>query len=340
MFGRGKRELIANTLQRIGVLRLLEKLPFTDSLLVLNYHRVMKPEDCPYDHGVISATPDQFYEQVSYFKSRSRVIGLAELVAQLEKGRPSGGFQTMITFDDGYVDNYQYAFPALRSLGAPALFFVPTSYIDTTAIPWWDQVAHLVRCSDRRTLRLDYPEKRTLSLDAMPVDEVIRTVIGLYRSPEVKDTERFLSMLERECRAQRVGRAYPPLFMSWDQVREMAANGMDIGSHTHSHAMLSRLSEEAQLAELRQSREVLQQKLQSRLYSLAIPTGHRDSFNDATHRALDRAQYQVAFTFYGGVNRGGDLRRFDIKRVGVGRTMSFARVRLMMLQAATLGRSW
>jgi len=62
MFGRGKRELIANLLERSGVLRLLENSPFTDSLLVLSYNRVLHARDCPFDRGAISATPDQFTE--------------------------------------------------------------------------------------------------------------------------------------------------------------------------------------------------------------------------------------------------------------------------------------
>jgi peptidoglycan/xylan/chitin deacetylase (PgdA/CDA1 family) len=340
MFGRGKRELIANLLHRAGVLRLLESVPFTDSLLVLNYHRVLDPRDCPFDRGVISASPDQFYEQVSYFKSHFHVTGLPELLELVGAGKPVAGFRTMITFDDGYIDNYQNAFPILRTLGLPAVFFLPTSYIDTSRVPWWDQIAHLLRRSRNRTLYLDYPESRDFPLDETSLEESIRQVLRFYKSPGVRDTERFLEMLERECGVARLECADPPLFLNWEQAREMLDNGMDIGSHTHSHRILSKLSEEGQIEELSKSRELLERHLNTRLKSLAIPVGALHSFNDSTERALRQTRYQVAFSFYGGVNRGNGLRPFDIKRTGVESTMSFAMVRFTTLLAATLGWSW
>jgi peptidoglycan/xylan/chitin deacetylase (PgdA/CDA1 family) len=340
MFGRGKRELIANLLHRVGALRLLERVRFTDSLLVLNYHRVMNPHECTFDRGVISASPDQFYEQAAYFKSHFHVTGLPELLEQMDSGKPLQGFRTMITFDDGYVDNYQNAFPILRSLGLPAVFFLPTSYIGTTRVPWWDQIANLLRRSSNTTIRLDYPEERTFELDKTSLEESIRQVLLLYKSPGVHDTERFVEMLERECGVPRLECAEPPLFMNWEQGREMLANGMEIGSHTHSHRILSKLSEEGQIEEMSKSRELLERHLNTQLKSLAIPVGGLHCFNESTERALRVTRYQMAFSFYGGINRGNGLQRFDIKRTGVDRDMSFAMIRFNALQAATMGRSW
>jgi len=340
MFGRGKRELIANLLHRSGALRVLESLRFTDSLLVLNYHRVLDPRDCRYDRAVISASPDQFHEQISYFKSRFRVIGLPELVGQVESGKPAVGFRTMITFDDGYVDNYRNAFPVLRAAGLPAVFFLTTSYIGTSIVPWWDQIADLLRRSRNRRISLDYPEKQTFSLEEACLDDNIRLVLNLYKSPACQDSERFLAMLERECGVSRSDAADPPLFLNWDQAREMLAGGMSIGSHTPSPQILSKLSEEGQVEELSKSKELLERNLQIRLTALAIPVGALHAFNDGTERALRQTRYQVAFSFYGGVNRGNALRRFDIRRTGVEGKMSFARVRFTVLQAATMGRIW
>lgn len=340
MFGRGKRELIANLLHRSGALRVLESLRFTDSLLVLNYHRVLDPRDCRYDRAVISASPGQFHEQVAYFKSRFRVIGLPELIEQVESRKPAAGFRTMITFDDGYIDNYQNAFPILRAAGLPAVFFLPTSYIGTSIVPWWDQIADLLRRSRNRSISLDYPEQRVFSLEEACLDDSIRLVLNLYKSPACQDPERFLEMLERQCGVSRANAADPPLFLNWDQAREMVAGGMYIGSHTHSHQILSKLTEAGQVEELSKSRDLLETNLRTPLTSLAIPVGALHAFNDSTERALRQTRYQVAFSFYGGVNRGDALRRFDIRRTGVERKMSFARVRFTALQAATLGRTW
>jgi peptidoglycan/xylan/chitin deacetylase (PgdA/CDA1 family) len=340
VFGRGKRELVAQTLGRCGILRLLEHVQVTDSLLVLNYHRVTNPAGCEYDRGVISATPDQFYEQMAYFRSRFPVMSLAELVDQLETGKRAHRFRLMVTFDDGYIDNYENAFPVLRSLGLSAVFFLPTSYVDSRIMPWWDQIANLLRRSRNSAIRISYPEAREFSLEEQNLEQTIRQVLLLFKSPAVRDTGRFFAMLEAACGAERMERADPPMFLNWNQVREMAAGGMSIGSHTHKHEILSKLSLAEQTEELAYSRDMLERELGRPTESLAIPVGQRDSFNDDTARALAAARYRVAFSFYGGVNRLQDLRRFDIKRSGVESNMSLARVRMNAALAATTGRNW
>jgi peptidoglycan/xylan/chitin deacetylase (PgdA/CDA1 family) len=329
MFGRGKREFLAQLLKRSGILRLLESAQLSNSLLVLNYHRILNPADCEYDRGVISATPDEFHEQVAYFRSRFQVMGLAELSELVESGKRARGFRLMITFDDGYIDNYQYAFPILRSAGLTASFFLPTSYIGSACIPWWDQIANLLRRARNRTGEA-----------AGELEDSIRRVLRIYKSPAVQDTEQFVRNLESECGVKRLERASPPLFMNWDQAREMAAGGMSIGSHTHSHRILSKLTADEQTEELRTSRQVLERELKCPVRSLAIPVGARDAFNSDTERALAATQYQVAFSFYDGVNRMDNLHRFDIKRTGVERDMSLARVRFKAALAASTGRSW
>jgi len=338
--GRGKRELIASFLDRSGVLRLLESAPFGNSLVVLNYHRVIEPAECPYDRAVISATPDQFFEQVSYLQSRFRLMSLPGLIAHLEGRERLRGSHLMITFDDGYFDNYRYAFPVLRAAGVPAVFFPPTSYIGTTTVPWWDQIANLLRRSVHRKIRLDYPEERVFDLGDDTLEETIRTVLRLFKSPAVRDTDRFLEMLERECGVERETAADPPLFIGWDQAREMADQGMSIGSHSHSHGILSKMTLEEQREELRVSRERLEEELDREVTALAIPVGGRDCFNRDTETALRETGYRAAFSFYDGVNRMDAIQRYDIRRTGVERDMAFSRVRFKAAAGARLGRVW
>jgi peptidoglycan/xylan/chitin deacetylase (PgdA/CDA1 family) len=321
-------------------LRLLESAPLSNSLVVLNYHRVIDPADCFYDRAVISATPEQFHEQVSYLRSRFPILSLPGLIDHLEGARRLRGSHLMITFDDGYLDNYRHAFPLLRAAGVPAVFFPPTSYIGTKTVPWWDQIANLLRRSRSRTIRLDYPEEHVFQLDDTTLEETIRQVLKLFKSPAVRDTERFLGTLERECAVERERTADPPLFIDWDQAREMAANGMSIGSHTHSHNILSKLSARAQAEELRVSREMLERELDASVTALAIPVGGRDCFNSDTEAALRETGYQAAFSFYDGVNRMDALKRFDIRRTGVERDMAFSRVRFKAAAGASVGRVW
>jgi len=85
----------------------------------------------------------------------------------------------------------------------------------------------------------------------------------------------------------------------------MIAGGMAIGSHTHSHPVLSQLDPQWQFEELSKSRAILKEKLGIEADALAYPVGGRNSFTDATQRAAQEAGYRVAFSFHGGVNLPG-----------------------------------
>src|SRR6266446_5262594 len=117
-----KRQRFARLCCASGLNRLLEWAPRRRGLLVLNYHRVGNPENCAYDQRVFSATPEMFDEQIAYLKRRFSITTLEE--AEEFCRRPEGlkHFHVLITFDDGYVDNYDTAYPILRSHAAQGTF--------------------------------------------------------------------------------------------------------------------------------------------------------------------------------------------------------------------------
>src|SRR5690242_16808607 len=109
----GKRELLACGLYWSGILRCLRLAPAKSTLLVLNYHRIGDARKDLFDPGVFSATSEEFDEQVSFLKRRTSIVGLEEaeefVAGHLRDTRPQ--CRVLITFDDGYLDNYQLAFP-------------------------------------------------------------------------------------------------------------------------------------------------------------------------------------------------------------------------------------
>jgi hypothetical protein len=144
MFG-GKRELLARVLCRLGLPFAFERLPPRDVLVVLNYHRIGDPREDPYDSGVFSATPAEFDQQLSALRHAGVLVSPQAALAFVE-GRETDSppcYRVLITFDDGYLDNYQLAFPVLRSHGAEAVFFcapgwwAPAACPGGTASPSW-----------------------------------------------------------------------------------------------------------------------------------------------------------------------------------------------------------
>jgi peptidoglycan/xylan/chitin deacetylase (PgdA/CDA1 family) len=332
-----KRDALAACCHYSGITRLLGLFPSKPILLVLNYHRIGNRDETPYDPGVFSSTAEQFYEHVRFLKRRFHVATLDEAIEIAEKRKQPRGAVALVTFDDGYVDNYETAFPILAAHGVQGTFFLPTAYIGANHLPWWDTIAYIVKGSRKRRVRLGIPPFREFDLAALGARRAVAQIVSIYKDDAGGTSERFIAMLEEVCGSPRPDGS-ARCFMNWEEAAAMLRGGMAIGSHAHSHQILSRLSEEEQLAELTISKGILEQRLGGRVHALSYPVGHRNSFSSATRAAAAKAQYRVAFSYYDDFNRFDAIDAYNIRRQHVFPTV--ARFRLQVTLAAVSGRYW
>lgn len=336
----GKREWLAHGLLWSGASFLLSQLPARDLLLVLNYHRIGNPDDDLFDPGVFSATAEQFSNQISHLKRHVSLVTLEEALSFVEgtiKER-TRCCRVLITFDDGYLDNYGTAYPILRSHGVQGVFFLVTSMVGSCHVPWWDHIAYLMKTARRRRFSLRYPSDLTVDIDRNGLTESLRAVLNLYKMPENSDPARFIQELTEETKGDGLPGSLRR-FLNWDEAREMAGGGMAIGSHTHSHHVLSQLEPERQFEELVQSRSILEQQLGLGVDILAYPVGGRTSFSDQTQRAARDAGYRAAFSFYGGTNLKGKTSAYDVNRICVG-DQSWSRFRVQTTICRLSSKYW
>ena len=322
------RPRVAAVLKQTGVLAAMERLPRARGLLVLNYHRVGERAGNPFDDATFSATAEAFRAQVSYLKARFALPPVRDILDSLARGRfdePTA----LVTFDDGYRDNHEIAFPVLRELGVPACFFVVTGLLDAPTLPWWDHVAYSVKQTAVERLRLDYPERLDFDLRVTPRPRVAWRILRAYKDAARLDEARFFDRLAEQTRVtvdvDRLGRT---LFMSWDAAREMAGAGMTIGSHTVTHPLLASLDEAAQRVELRESRERIGEMVGATPDVLAYPVGGPAAFTAATKRIAREAGYNAAFCYYGRLNRPATTDLFAISRIAVEHADTLSQFRL------------
>lgn len=336
-----KRDRLAQQLARFGVLRMLESIALRRGLLVVNYHRIGTSDGNAFDDGVFSASPDDFEAQVVYLRRHFRLLNLSELL-----DFSSNGFQfpepcALITFDDGYRDNLDLAFPILRKHAASAVFFVPTDYIENPRLTWWDHIAYAVKKTQRPTLSLKTNPPVEIDLTKTSRKNAIFQILRAFKSASKANEAGFLSQLEDTAEVQvdrtALGRE---LFMSWNDLRQMADSGMSIGSHTHTHQILAQLSEADQRCELGLSRDLLEGRLKPPVQSVSYPVGGRDKFTAATKRLSSELGYKAGFSFYGGVNRSGQTDSLDIKRIGIDTTDSSSLSRTRMVLTMAFGKTF
>ncbi len=335
----GKRELLSNLCAAAGATWLLEHVPARPVLMILNYHRIGDKDTTDYAPGLFSCTAAEFEWQMVYVKRRFRIVTLEDVMGLLSGQRRLTEAQVLVTFDDGYIDNYQVAYPALARHGIRAVFFLPTGFAGSSRLPWWDEIAYMVKRCRRLRFRLEYPHPQDFDLENDGAEQCLMQVLRLYNQPAMRDHARFLEQLEHACDSSRRGSAAERLFLDWDEAREMQRGGMAFGSHTHSHEILSRLPAKTQLEELTVSREILEKELGGQIDTLAYPVGARDTFSLETMEALRQAKYRAAFSFYAGFNAAGSMAPFDIRRCGVDQ-QSRKRLRLQTAIGSHGGAIW
>ncbi|MBL4574585.1 MAG: polysaccharide deacetylase family protein [Opitutaceae bacterium] len=287
-------------------------------LYVLNFHRIGNPDTTPFDPNVFSGNEGQFAEHIKVITSRFRVISIRELLNIMDLSMTLSEPVAMITFDDGYVDNYSKSFPILKSFGATATFFLATNFIENQQIPWWDEAAWIVRNTRQDAILLPGLEK-PINIKGSDIKLSIREVLRYFKDNEERTVDEKMVILKDVCNQEFNYNGSNPLFLNWDQVRELKNEGMDVGSHTCSHRILSHLSPEDQKREIKSSKSIIEKKIGSQIHAFAYPVGGLESFTTSTSSIVKESGYRVAFTFPlgGGYTRDPTLKLFEIPRLAL-----------------------
>jgi peptidoglycan/xylan/chitin deacetylase (PgdA/CDA1 family) len=276
---------------------------------ILIYHRVNDERD-PY----FGATPTVVFErQMAYVASRFRILSLSDLVAHLSaKTLPDNAIA--VTLDDGYRDNYLNAFPVLQRYSIPATIFLSTAAIDSKQPLWHDHVFSAFRETSERALQSFGPEQicgpLTTVTDRL---ETQRRVLASLRS--MKDAERAVAVARlREALKVGAPRESPGLMLSWDEVQAMSRAGIQFGSHTVTHPILSQVDLAEAEREVTASKARIEQQLGVCVSGFAYPNGSRADFLPVTKTLLREAGYAFAVTTISGSNET-DQDLYELRRV-------------------------
>ena len=233
-------------------------------LAIMVFHRV-RPVPDPF----LSGDPDvkQFAAIMGLVRDRFSPLSLAEGLRGLEQGTlPQRA--VCVTFDDGYADNLTVALPVLKQLGIPVTVFIASGYLDGRLM-WNDRLAEAIRRlpGDKVDLNeyrfgvhaLGEPRERA---------KLLRDLLGLlkYCPPEFRD------VIADDLAARYAPHLRSPM-LTRAQVRELRAQGAEIGGHTVTHPILARTAERDAYREIAENKEDLEGLLGERLRFFAYPNG-------------------------------------------------------------------
>jgi peptidoglycan/xylan/chitin deacetylase (PgdA/CDA1 family) len=315
------KSAIAQTLDSIG---LFDRASFgvRGRLIVFNYHRI-RPNDpgftARFDPNVYGPTQDVFEQQVEWLSRHRKLLSEDDLLEAIERRKLPDERCSMITFDDGYRDNYDLALPILKKFRVPASFFIPTGLIENRRLGWWDLISFIVNRSSEHSIRYK-GEQFVLNGNR---SSVIQGFIRKMTLQDAETTQDLVPALSDLCRVDTPSRdTQDKELMTWEQICEMARSGMTIGSHTHTHPVLRTLPAKEQQSELGISREILNAKTGRPIRSIAYPVGGYNHFTDCTKNLAKTCGYSIGYSFATGINRA-PRDSFDIRRVSGPQSLAF-----------------
>lgn len=328
--GSGERGLRGRAGAALHACHLLEPIRYMRAwwrrdLRILAYHRVLATFDADefeFDLDLVSASAAGFREQMLLLKRRFHPVRLGEVMDAITFGKPVPANAVVVTFDDGYDDNYRVAYPILRELDVPATFFVSTGNIDS-GLPYdYDWLVHMLLATTQPRitigeLAVDVPTPPTRATRRPLVGDVLRRLKMLGGPAQTALIARLASDWGMP-REQPHPNCQP---MDWGQVREMHAAGFEIGSHGVHHRMLAKLPQQELEFELRESKAVLERELGAPASLIAYPVGGYTAFDDRVIEATAAAGYQAGCSYVSGTNSLAGLQPYALRRLAVERGM-------------------
>lgn len=278
------------------------------TMLVFCYHRVIPEEIARYQrvNRALYVTPETFEQQIKWMHEVGEIIDINEMFVDcLQSCRP----KFVVTFDDGWKDNYIHALPILSKYGVPATIFLSTDNINRQKLFWPEEVSLAVnrspKCVDevaevlhRFTLscmrlvshrdiqNIDNnwnPAKRAYRIDRFI--ECLKVLPVAARNDIIRSIHSELDMPYEEA---------TDLLLTWDLIRIMQTNKISIGSHTHTHPILDRMDEPSIDYELSKSKQILEMNLGGEINLFSYPNGCYKNVN--IQSSLRKFGYKYAFT--------------------------------------------
>lgn len=222
-----------------------QKLKKTQVPLVLYYHRVHEHPNPLNRIPSLSIDISQFEAQIRFLQEKFHVVSLYDVLRHYRSETRLRSDSVAITFDDGFRDNYDLAFPILQKYEIPATIFVTTGFVGKSDLLWWDKLFLQLDLLRNNSLLgylrggideklhsafVKYHQRRSRKME--------ECIINLLKQRGHSRINEYLYLMDEILAKHGLGYEIPRQFLSWDEIREMIRAGISVGSHTVSHRPL------------------------------------------------------------------------------------------------------
>lgn len=301
--------------------------------VILVYHSFVNPSNPRLDYSPdgMTVSAKVFAKHIKYLSKHYRVISLNELIDILNnKNSEMPDNLCVITFDDGWKEIIDYAYPVLKQYGFTATIFLSPNYIDGKEWFWEERLKYLLAEIFRiwmnssfgnnlgiQKMLTEYELNNFLSLRSKDLNSYLMDFIITAR--EKTETWRNSLIMELEKSVARYGGSQARLFLNWDEVKGMTKDGISFGAHTLSHCNLAMCSEAKARHEIVESKKIIEKRLGSPVKAFAYPYG---KYNENVRSIVRESGFECACSIDGGmIEKDSDC--FVFKRINIHNDVSF-----------------
>ena len=322
-----KKEM-ASIMASLGLTQMIIKRKARKEFVILMYHKILRSGTSTLLQPgmyVNSETFEKHLDFISYFFEVKHLCDLANDINGAEHvslGKPT----CALTFDDGWMDFYENAYPALRSRQIPATVFLPTEFIGSAKWFWTDSLAQMVDCrtwNEQAYIcsgqQKSNPIARIFSEKIGSREGKLERVIALLNGFDEERRDRLLS--DFVLHFGRGVKQESRVFLTWEHIKEMHGSGLiAFGSHTAGHKILTLCSDEEVVRELASSKTTLlnEKAVDEDFVPFCYPNG---SFDERIRGLVCAAGYHMAVTTEKGWNKWNS-NILSLRRIGIHQDMA------------------
>lgn len=275
---------------------------------ILMYHRITENGE----KGTISVA--NFRKQMEMVRNNFNTTTLRDLISNADNASIRD-YTVVVTFDDGYYDFAKYAYPILKELGIPVTLFVTTSFVNGDLWLWPDQIRYIIEQSEFDKIYLNEINS-LVEIKAKPEDAW--NSIADY-CLKLSNDEKYNFLLDISHKLE-VDLPHTPPFeyspITWEQLGPMVHDGLDLGSHSCTHPILTNLKADDLIKEVEGSKTCIENRLNVTPDAFCYPNGQQTDFNDGIKDIVRGVGYSYAVAAFPSQNPLKD--RWAINRYPMG----------------------
>ncbi len=307
------KKYIIKVICNLNIPKIIHKVFLKKTITILTYHAIIDEQLPVRDWCFLESKA--FEKQMKYLKKNFKLVSLSKAIKLIDSGNIKEP-TAVITFDDGFQNNFTVAFPILRKLAIPATIFLSTKFVDTNETIWFCRINRAIAKTKKNILKWKHFNINISEEKDMSSVKIQNKLKELTHQELLDETKKIILELGEDPNAL-IGINEPYSMLNNDAVTKMVSSDLiEFGAHTHSHAILGKITNSEKKIEINKSIHDVQQITTHPCELFAYPNGGPLDFNRKCIEILESSGIRAAVTMISGPN-GNNAQLMKLKRNGI-----------------------